>query len=180
MSMESAGASLLDAAAMSPEGVREPSCAANLTNRRKVTALFAAIAATVVLASLLPSGLLGTAHAWTPSKQDRLDAKRFARDYWASRDEFVGCYGVRLVWVPRWIVRRALGHGTLAAVNGGCTIYYNQAAGWPWAKLCSVTVHEYGHLLGHRHSSNANSIMYPSYRDAAWWPRHPACDFTWQ
>jgi hypothetical protein len=140
--------------------------------------LFAVIAATFVLASLVPSG---TAHAWTPSYQDRLDAKQFARDYWAGRGEYVSCSGVRLVWVPRWVVRQALGHGTLAAVTpGGCTIYYNQAAGWSWGKLCSVTVHEYGHLLEHRHSSNPNSIMYPGYQDAAWWPRHPACDFTWE
>jgi hypothetical protein len=178
MTTQKTGTPLPEAAA--PEGVR-CSGAANPMGSRKVAALFAAIAATFALASLVPSGIVGTAHAWTPGKQDRLDAKRFARDYWASRGEYVGCSGVRLVWAPRWIVRQALGHGTLAAVaDGGCTIYYNQAAGWSWGKLCSVTVHEYGHLIGHRHSYKPNSIMYPSYQDAAWWPRHPACDFTWE
>jgi Matrixin len=131
------------------------------------------------LALITAAIVVPPAQARTPSKQDRLDAKRFARAYWAGRGEYVSCSGVRLMWVPRWMVRRALGHGTLAAVaDGGCTIYFNQAAGWPWDKLCSVTVHEYGHLLGHRHSRNPDSIMYPGYRDANWWPRHPACDLT--
>jgi len=148
---------------------------------RRTTALLVVVAAAGALASLFASPFLGTAHAWKPAKQDRLDAKRFARAYWAGRGEYVSCSGVRMLWAPRWIVRRALGHGTLAAVSkGGCTIYYNQAAGWSWAKLCSVTVHEYGHLLGHDHASNPNSIMFPSYQGAAWWPRHPACDFTWK
>ena len=121
------------------------------------------------------------AQAWTPSYQDRLDAKRFARDFWASRGEYAPCSGIGLKFVPRWIVRRALGHGTLAAVlPGGCTLYYNQAVGWSWGKLCSVTVHEYGHLIGHRHSWNPDSIMFPTYLDANWWPRHSACDFTYE
>jgi hypothetical protein len=61
----------------------------------------------------------------------------------------------------------------------GCTIFYNQATGWSWRKLCSVTLHEYGHLIGYGHSRNRNSIMYSPYGGANWWPRHPACDFTY-
>jgi Matrixin len=176
MSTQETTASLREAVGPSPEGARRSSGAVNLRGRRQGAGLFAATAATLVLAGLVPSGILGTAHASKPSRQDRLDAKRSARDYWAGRGEFVSCSGVRLVWVPRWVVRRALGRGTLAAVAmGGCTIYYNQAAGWPWGKLCSVTVHEYGHLIGYRDSRNPNSIMYGFYRDANWWPRHPAC-----
>jgi Matrixin len=139
-----------------------------------------AVVAALAVCVLSASSGVSTAHAWTPTKPDRLDAKRLARDFWAERGEYVPCSGVRLVWVPRWVVRQALGDGLLAAVlRGGCTIYYNQAAGWSWGKLCSVTVHEYGHLLGHGHSGNPNGIMYPAYQDAAWWPRHRACDFTW-
>ena len=119
------------------------------------------------------------ASAQAPSHLDRADAKRVARAFWADRGEYVPCSGVRLAWVPVRTVRRAIGHGTLAAVfDGGCTVYYNKAVGWSWRKLCSVTVHEYGHLIGHRHSWNPNSIMYPSYLGSNWWPRHPACDFT--
>jgi hypothetical protein len=133
--------------------------------------------AVIVGALLVPTT---AAQAWTPSEQDRLDAKRFARSYWANRGEYAPCYGVRLKWVQRRTVQWAAGHGALAWVyDGGCTIYYNQAAGWSWGKLCSVTLHEYGHLIGHRHSDNPYSIMWPGYRNSAWWPRHPACDFTW-
>jgi Matrixin len=133
----------------------------------------------MAMACLVVLAIPATAGAWTPSYQDRADAKRFARVFSAARGEYVPCRGVRLVWVPRRLVRDAFGHGTLAAVfDEGCTIYYNQAAGWSWGKLCSVTVHEYGHLIGYRHNRNPDSIMYPSYRDSSWWPRHPACDFT--
>jgi hypothetical protein len=119
------------------------------------------------------------AEAWTPSKQDRLDAKRFARAYWADRGKYVNCSGVRLVWVPGSEFRRVLGPGVLAWAPPGCTIFYNQATGWSWRKLCSVTLHEYGHLIGYGHSRNRNSIMYSPYGGANWWPRHPACDFTY-
>src|SRR5688572_16583255 len=116
--------------------------------------------ALVALAAAAPA-----AQAYTPSKRDRLDAKRFARDYWAGRGEVIPCYGVRLAFVPRWAVGRYFGHGTLAAVyDDSCTIYYNQAAGWSWGKLCSVTVHEYGHIIGIGHSRNPYSIMNPSYQ----------------
>ena len=94
----------------------------------------------------------------------------------------MGCYGVRLAWVPvRTLPSQAMGHGTLApqAQLGGCTVYYNKAVGWSWRKLCSVTVHEYGHLIGYGHSRNSDSIMYPSYLGSNWWPCSPACDFTW-
>jgi Matrixin len=138
---------------------------------------------TFIVIGALAVGILAApaaAEAWKPSKQDRLDAKRFARDYWADRGEYVPCSGVSMVWVPGWAVRRYAGSGTLAVAPPGCTIYYNQEAGWPWGKLCSTTLHEYGHLIGYRHSRNPNSIMYASYQDANWWPRHPACDFTYE
>lgn len=136
-----------------------------------------------LLLSLAAASVLvapATAEAWKPSYQDRLDAKRFARSFWADRGEYVPCGGVRLAWVSGSTVRRAFGHGTLAAVfRGGCTVYYNEAVGWSWRKLCSVTVHEYGHLIGHGHSWNPDSIMYPSYYGSNWWPRHWSCDYSW-
>ena len=39
------------------------------------------------------------------------------------------------------------------AENSGCKIEYNELAQWDWPKLCTVVVHEMGHLSGHDHSA---------------------------
>jgi hypothetical protein len=33
---------------------------------------------------------------------------------------------------------------------------------WSETRYCAVLIHEYGHLLGHGHSSNPSDIMYPA------------------
>lgn len=44
-----------------------------------------------------------------------------------------------------------------------CTIYYygRDPRPWLWWRVCAATVHEWGHLTGHRHSTDPNSPMYP-------------------
>lgn len=32
---------------------------------------------------------------------------------------------------------------------------------WRWSRLCTVMVHEYGHLAGHDHSKDPFNVMYP-------------------
>lgn len=34
---------------------------------------------------------------------------------------------------------------------------------WPAGMLCTIIVHEMGHLAGQRHSTNRRSVMYPDY-----------------
>ena len=36
--------------------------------------------------------------------------------------------------------------------NYRCRVEFNPRASWTWAKFCTVLVHEFGHLTGHRHS----------------------------
>jgi hypothetical protein len=45
------------------------------------------------------------------------------------------------------------------AQNSGCKIEYNELASWDWPKLCTVVVHEMGHLSGHDHSPDPNDVM---------------------
>lgn len=49
------------------------------------------------------------------------------------------------------------------AANTDCSVVLNAAVAFDWPKLCTVLVHEYGHLTGHRHSPNPRSVMYAYY-----------------
>lgn len=46
-----------------------------------------------------------------------------------------------------------------------CTLYLREEFNDPanWTKACTVTTHEFGHLLGYEHSPDANNIMFPLY-----------------
>lgn len=57
---------------------------------------------------------------------------------------------------------RAGGYADPAA-NHDCVVRFNVAVRWPWPKLCTVMVHEYGHLTGHRHSGDPLSVMVAGY-----------------
>jgi hypothetical protein len=51
------------------------------------------------------------------------------------------------------------------ATNTDCRIALNPKTIWGWPKLCTVVVHEVGHLTGHRHTPEApGSVMDPEYR----------------
>lgn len=50
-----------------------------------------------------------------------------------------------------------------------CRVQFNSGERWPWEKLCTVVIHEWGHLAWFRdpsnpadpiHSSNPDSVMY--------------------
>jgi hypothetical protein len=57
--------------------------------------------------------------------------------------------------------------------NVQCTITFNSTLSFTWEEYCTVMVHEYGHLVGQRHSEDEHSVMYPSYVEA-----FPACAAT--
>jgi hypothetical protein len=139
-------------------------------------------AAVVALVSAAPAA------ASIPPKQERLDAKRFARAWWASRtwnygDGVANCSGVRFRW-NSWHydpnIRRSLAY---VPFPSDCTIVFNAEANWArvpesgpgettflgegWWRLCATAIHEWGHLRGMPyslrnppiHSWNRNSIM---------------------
>jgi hypothetical protein len=47
--------------------------------------------------------------------------------------------------------------------NSGCEIALSLQAEWDWPKLCTVVVHEVGHLTGHPHVDDPDDVMYLSY-----------------
>jgi hypothetical protein len=49
------------------------------------------------------------------------------------------------------------GHNTL------CSVAFNASQDWDWPKLCSIFVHEFGHLAGNAHSENPDDVMFPYY-----------------
>jgi hypothetical protein len=57
--------------------------------------------------------------------------------------------------------------------NGDCEIALSLQAGWDWPKLCTVVLHEVGHLTGHDHVDDPGDLMYFSYVAAA-----PECAAT--
>ncbi|HMJ35447.1 MAG TPA: matrixin family metalloprotease [Baekduia sp.] len=47
--------------------------------------------------------------------------------------------------------------------NGDCAVTLASGVDWDWPKLCSVVVHELGHLAGHDHVEDPDDIMFFTY-----------------
>jgi len=47
--------------------------------------------------------------------------------------------------------------------NSECEIALSLQADWDWPKLCTVVLHEVGHLTGHDHVEDPGDIMYFTY-----------------
>lgn len=50
-----------------------------------------------------------------------------------------------------------------AAANRRCAVTLNVAQPFDWPMLCTMLVHEYGHLSGHQHTTDPADVMYPVY-----------------
>jgi hypothetical protein len=47
--------------------------------------------------------------------------------------------------------------------NTECDITLSTAQEWDWPKLCSLVIHEMGHLAGHDHVDDPEDVMHPTY-----------------
>jgi hypothetical protein len=47
--------------------------------------------------------------------------------------------------------------------NGNCSVAFNDQQAYDWPMLCTVFVHEFGHLTGHQHANDQNDVMFPYY-----------------
>jgi hypothetical protein len=59
------------------------------------------------------------------------------------------------------------------SLNSDCQITLSTGTWWDWPKLCTVVVHEIGHLTGHDHVADPADIMYFAYVQPA-----PECAAT--
>jgi hypothetical protein len=144
----------------------------------------ARLAAMLVLAgTLLPAGAVAQTSAGTTAQADlRPAAERFpaagtamllaqdlARGIWGGDP----CGGdVEIAWGADddpavnarsvWTNPRAI-YG-FPDLNTACRITLNAGLPFSWPKLCTVVVHEYGHLAGWQHGADGPDIMSPVYR----------------
>jgi hypothetical protein len=49
------------------------------------------------------------------------------------------------------------------AHNTRCDVTFNIRQDWDWPKLCTIFVHEFGHLSGNAHSDDERDVMFPYY-----------------
>jgi hypothetical protein len=47
--------------------------------------------------------------------------------------------------------------------NTTCDVVFNSKQDWDWPKLCTVFMHEFGHLAGHDHSEDPDDVMFAYY-----------------
>jgi hypothetical protein len=94
-------------------------------------------------------------------------ARQVAAEHWSR----IACHGdVEISWgrlrddqnaESTWTNQRSdfgdPDHNTL------CSIVLNRSQDFDWPKLCTVLVHEFGHLDGNDHSADPASLMFPSY-----------------
>jgi hypothetical protein len=105
-----------------------------------------------------------TALRYAPTSSAIATAEQIARAYWGLSP----CSGVVTVqWVRRSSDLNALSTWSSPsqdpygdpADNSDCTIALNPAAAFDWPKLCTVIVHEFGHLSGHDHDARPGRLM---------------------
>jgi len=68
------------------------------------------------------------------------------------------------------VVRRPLPGNVVGYAGRRCTIDVNSRLGRPpFRALCTVVVHEYGHVAGYGHIRNRRDIMHPDYATGPYW-----------
>lgn len=116
------------------------------------------LAASLASASLLALSSPSAASAQT-SPEER--AFRVAQAAWGYPGHCTQGVTVGYRLMPRGIVGYA---------GEFCAIYLNSRYSYRYRALCTVIVHELGHVHGYGHISNRRDIMYFAYNgDAYWW-----------
>ena len=126
----------------------------------------------VVAAALLT--IAPTAHAAsTPDQRRPVDgasmqtARQIAVEHWGMEP----CHGdVAISWAKLPTAENAESSWTNQYRDYGdpehntlCDVTFNVRQDWDWPKLCTVFVHEFGHLAGHDHSLDPGDVMFAYY-----------------
>lgn len=136
---------------------------------RPQSVLRAALAAGALLIAMLAPAAVAQAPA-APSVRFAVgspaleQAQAIARAHWGVDP----CGGaVEIAWVPlgryvnavsSWTVRAADAYAA-PELNEDCRIELSTRMPFGWPKLCTVVVHEYGHLAGLRHDEEPGRLM---------------------
>lgn len=133
------------------------------SSRLLLAALTAALAA-VGLTTATAAVAGPTSARYAPTSPAIATAEQIARDYWGADP----CGGtVTVVWqrqsadinaLSTWSTPSPDPYGD-PADNRDCTVALNPAAAFDWPKLCTVIVHEFGHLTGHPHDPHPGRLM---------------------
>jgi hypothetical protein len=125
-----------------------------------------------VAAALLTTA--STAHAATgPAQRWPIDgpafqaARQIAVEHWAldpchgdvdiSWGKLPAAENAESTWTNQYRDYGDPQHNTL------CSVTFNARQDWDWPKLCTVFVHEFGHLAGNAHSDDPDDVMFPYY-----------------
>jgi hypothetical protein len=137
--------------------------------RRWIVAMVIAMAGFAVAAhGGTASTLVPVSQRYAANGPAMRDAQRIARAFWHASP----CDGrVTIAWVSEdpfvnasstW--RNPVSDYGAPRRNRDCRVVLNAGVRFDWPKLCSIVVHEYGHLTGHPHSHDPDSVMSPIYR----------------
>jgi matrixin len=137
--------------------------------RRWIVAMVIAMAGFAVAAhGGTASTIVPAAQRYAAGSPAMRAAQSIARAHWDADP----CHGrVAIAWAPQDPVvnarsswRNPISTYGAPARNRGCRIVLNAGLRFDWPKLCSIVVHEYGHLAGHPHSHDPDDVMSAVYR----------------
>jgi hypothetical protein len=138
------------------------------TARSRTTISLARRAASLVLAAVALGGpAAADAAELALDEASATAAADVAKSYWQATP----CAGqVAITWTALAPTTNAtsswanpIGAYDAPEQNSACAIDFNSALEWDWTRFCSILVHEYGHLAGHPHGTDAGDVMYPYY-----------------
>ena len=123
-----------------------------------------------VLCGLVALTFVPTANAASSDLEFPADGQGMQAAMWAAKAYWGAdpCGGqLQVTWADLPEDANALSHWTTfsqdpyanPAENTNCLIEFNRRIVFDWPMLCSVAIHEVGHLLGRQHSDDLNHVM---------------------
>jgi hypothetical protein len=134
--------------------------------RSAVGALLACLALAIAPAATTAASATA-AQRWPVDGPALQAARQIAVEHWAMSP----CHGdVDISWAKLPAEENASSSWTNQYQDYGdpndntlCSVTFNSAQDWDWPKLCTVFVHEFGHLAGNTHSADPNDVMFAYY-----------------